>query len=72
MTQRRSHSLIETLASTAVGFGIAIGTQIVVFPMFGMHPDLSANLGITTVFTVVSILRGYCVRRLFNWIGGRA
>jgi hypothetical protein len=68
MTQRRVISAIETILSTLIGFGVALLTQIVVFPWFGFNPPLHENVMISVVFTIVSIVRGYCVRRLFNWL----
>lgn len=32
---------------------------------------ISTNLALTCVFTAISIVRGYTVRRLFNWWHGR-
>ena len=66
--QTKKHSAIESLANIAVGIGIAFGTQVVVFPWFGLHATLAANLGITAIFTVVSFVRSYTLRRVFNWI----
>ena len=34
MTQTRKMSAVETAASTAIGFGVALATQRVVFPLF--------------------------------------
>jgi hypothetical protein len=43
-------------------------TQIAVFPMLGLWPSLGENLALGAVFTGVSLLRSYCVRRAFeNW-----
>lgn len=72
MTQRRTHSLIETLASTTIGFAISLAAQYAIAPLFDWHMTLGMNLELMTIFTGISIVRGYCVRRLFNWIGGRA
>lgn len=66
--QRKWVSLAESLLNVAIGYGVAVLTQIVVFPWFGIEVDLSTNLGIGAVFTVVSILRSYWVRRFFNWL----
>ena len=68
MSQPRIYSLIESVANVAIGFGVALGTQIVVFPIFGLHATIGDQLGIAAVFTVVSIARSYMVRRLFNRI----
>jgi len=69
--QSRTLSLIESSLSTAIGFGVALLTQIVVFPLFGIDVTIGDNLGIAALFTGVSIVRGYCVRRLFNFIEAR-
>lgn len=69
--QSKKMSLLETCASTAIGYAVAILAQVLVFPLFGLTVSLSQNLAIGAVFTVVSIARGYCVRRLFNRIGLR-
>ena len=66
MTQSRRQSAIEAVTNVAVGFGVACGTQAVVFPWFGLEASLGANLGIGAIFTVVSLVRSYLVRRAFN------
>ena len=68
MNQPRIYSLIESVANVAIGFGVALATQIVVFPIFGLHATIGDQLGIAAIFTVVSIARSYMVRRLFNRI----
>ena len=64
--QSRRMSLIEAIANVAVGFGVAVTTQALVFPMFGLEASLSQNLAIGCIFTVVSIGRSYALRRLFE------
>lgn len=66
MKQSRLMSLLEQTLSTAIGFGIALATQLIIFPWFGFHPDIGTNLAITAIFTVVSVARGYLLRRLFE------
>lgn len=67
MNQSRLESLLETIVSTVIGMLVAIGMQLLVFPLFGFNPPLHDNLAIAGLFTVASILRGYGVRRLFNF-----
>ena len=62
----RRMSLAESLANVAVGYGIAVATQAVVFPMFGLHTSLSDDLAIGAAFTVVSVCRSYMLRRVFE------
>jgi len=61
--QSRTMSLIEALANVLVGYGVAVTTQALVFPMFGLHASLDQNLAIGTV---VSLVRSYVLRRPFN------
>lgn len=66
MDQTRLGSLIEATMNTAIGLLINLGAQRVVFPLFGFDPNFSTNLAIAAIFTVISIARGYIVRRFFN------
>jgi hypothetical protein len=71
MKQSRRMSMIETIAGVAIGFVVSVAASFVVYPWFGHAFTLAQNVGITIIFTVLSIVRGYAVRRAFNWIGGR-
>jgi hypothetical protein len=44
MKQSRFMSLVEALANVVVGYGVAVVTQIPVFPIFGLHTTLAQNL----------------------------
>ena len=57
---------VEAVTNVAVGYGVAVGTQLVVFPWFGLDVPMTDTLLIGAVFTVVSIVRSYALRRLFN------
>lgn len=65
--QPRSHSALESCANVFVGFGLAYGVQVVTFPWFGLHPSHREHLTITVIFTAVSLVRSYALRRTFNW-----
>lgn len=66
MKQSRLMSLAEAVANVLVGYGIAVVTQMLVFPLFGLHTSLADNLMIGAIFTGVSIARSYTLRRLFE------
>lgn len=66
MSQSRTMSFVESIANVIVGYGIALVTQIVVFPLLGLHPTLAQNLRIGVVFTGVSIARSFALRRVFE------
>lgn len=72
MKQTRKASFAETCLSTAIGYIIACTTQVIVFPWFGLDVPLSHNLMIGAIFTIVSIARGYMVRRLFEHLRVKA
>lgn len=64
--QSRLGSFIESLANVVLGYGVAVGAQILIFPLFGVVIPLSSNLAIGIIFTLVSLVRSYLLRRLFN------
>lgn len=66
MTQSRKHSFYEIIATTAIGYVVALATQIIVFPWFNIEIKFSEQLAIGIIFTIVSIVRGFFVRRFFN------
>jgi hypothetical protein len=58
--------MIESAANVVIGYMVALGSQLVVFPMFGVHLPLQDNLLIGLWFTAISLVRSYFVRRWFN------
>ena len=66
MKQSRLMSMVESVANVVVGYGVAVVTQILIFPIFGLHTTLTQNLKMGVVFTIVSIGRSYALRRLFE------
>ena len=67
MRQSRLQSLAETAVSTAIGFAIAFAATAIVMPIFGYRVSHGDNFLITCIFTVISLARGWCIRRLFDW-----
>lgn len=66
--QSKKSSFIEICLSTAIGLIIALAAQMFIFPFYGIHISLWQNVEISFFMTVISVVRGYGVRRLFNWI----
>lgn len=64
--QTRRASLVETLTNVAIGYIVAVGAQVVIFPWFGIHIGLAADAAIGLLFTAVSIVRSYALRRMFE------
>ena len=64
--QSKRESMFEAVMGVFIGFVVAMGTQIAIFPYFGINITIVENLKMSLIFTVISIVRGYFVRRWFN------
>lgn len=64
--QTRKGSLIESLVNIAIGITIGFLSNIIVLPAFGYDVTISDATMISVVFTAISLVRSYCVRRVFN------
>ena len=63
--QNKIHSLLESLTNTVIGYVVAVASQLVIFPWFNIHIEVQDNLLIGVWFTIISLTRGYLVRRWF-------
>ena len=66
--QSKKHSTLESLTNTVVGLLTSFAIQLVIYPLLNIPVTLNQNIIITVVFFVVSFLRGYIIRRVFNKI----
>jgi hypothetical protein len=66
--QSRKMSLVEAVTNVVVGFVLAIVTQAALYPILGIPVSIALNVLIATVFTFVSIMRSYVLRRVFEAI----
>ena len=53
MSQSKKGSLLEAFINVAIGYGVAVASQIVIFPLFGVHISVAENMAIGGFFTVV-------------------
>jgi acid phosphatase family membrane protein YuiD len=64
--QTKLNSFIEASSGTAIGFVISLLIyQFVISPMH-LPPGWSSSVIVTVIYTVVSVVRSYVVRRWFN------
>jgi len=70
MAQSRLGSAAESVANVAIGYVVAISAQMLIFPLFGVRLPLHDNLLIGALFTVVSLVRSYLLRRVFQRLHG--
>ena len=68
MKQSRTMSLAESVANVVVGYGIAVASQMLLFPVFGVHMTMAQNLKLAGAFTLISIYRSFALRRFFEAI----
>lgn len=66
MTQTRLGSFIEAIINVIIGFGINFTANMLIFPLFGFHITPGANFALGLIYTVISLVRSYAVRRWFN------
>lgn len=66
MNQTRLQSLVEALVNTFIGFFITMSVLPLINWLLGIQMNLTQASLSTILFTLVSILRGYVVRRFFN------
>lgn len=67
-SQSRTHSLFESIVNMAVGFVINFTIQYFVFAYLNAHVSLTENFALSVLYTIISIVRSYGLRRLFNYI----
>ena len=61
-------SFLEQLVNISIGISVALLAQMLIFPLYSIHVSFQTNLSISLWFTAVSLLRGYAVRRFFNFL----
>lgn len=66
MTQTRLGSLIEVLFNIAIGFAINWVANIYILPLYGFHITGGQAFSMGLIFTVISVVRSYVIRRWFN------
>lgn len=66
--QSRRGSFVEAWANIFIGFSINYIANLLIFPLFGMHISLLDNLWMGVIYTGISLVRSYGLRRMFNWL----
>ena len=64
--QSKKDSLIESLTSTTIGWLIGVILNLTILPLFDYNITVIDSLWVSLIFTVVSVIRGYIIRRFFN------
>ena len=64
--QSKKSSAREALLNITIGYTISFASNAVILPTFGHPITFLQNIQIGLIFTVISIARGYLIRRYFN------
>ena len=64
--QTKKQSMIESLTSTTIGWLIGVILNMLVLPLFDYNITVIDSLWVSLIFTVVSVIRRYIIRRWFN------
>lgn len=68
--QSRFMSAVEACVNVLIGYLVSIVGQIVIFPIFGINVSMVEHAAIGLMFTGISLIRSYMLRRLFNGFRG--
>ena len=64
--QTKRESFIETITSVFIGWLIGVILNLTVLPLFDYNITVTDSLWVSLIFTAVSVIRGYLIRRYFN------
>lgn len=64
--QTRRESIIEAWTNIVIGFSINYAANLLLLPLVGAQLTASNNFWLGWIYTAVSILRQFAVRRWFN------
>jgi len=66
MSQTKTHSWVEAWTNVAIGYVINVVANLLIFPLFGINIAFTTNLGMGLIYTIISVIRSYVLRRVFN------
>lgn len=66
--QTRVESLVERTFDTVLAFIISCTVAYYLLPIFGAEQSAANSIQFVFIFTAISFVRGYFVRRMFNAI----
>lgn len=70
--QLKKHSLFEAITNIFVGYTVNMLANFVIFPLWGWSITIRQNIEIGIVYTVISLIRSYLLRRAFTHLTERS
>lgn len=66
--QSKRNSAFEAVTNVAIGYLVSVLANVLILPLFGYNVTIGDSFAIGMVFTLVSLVRSYSLRRAFNWL----
>lgn len=65
--QTKKQSAFESVVNIVIGLITSFLIQLIIYPLLDIPVTLNQNIIITIVFFIASFVRGYFIRRYFNY-----
>ncbi len=66
MEQTKLGSFYESVINIIIGWIINFTANMTIFPLFGWEISVEQNIYLGTIYTFISLIRSYVIRRWFN------
>lgn len=61
-------AIIEAWTNIVIGFSVNYFANFALLPLVGVHVNAADNFMLGWCYTAISIVRGYVIRRFFNFV----
>lgn len=68
MSQSKKGSILEACMNILIGSGLSYMANMVIFHLYGWELSHSQNFQLLLIYTGISFVRSYTLRRIFNRI----
>lgn len=65
--QTKLGSFVESWVNIVVGYGVNFTANMLILPLFGFNISVAQNIVLGGLYTVISLVRSYFIRRWFNY-----
>ena len=70
--QSMRESMLETWTNILIGFGINYSANMVVLPLAGLPVSATGAFQVGVIFTAISVVRSFLIRRFYNYRSARS
>jgi len=64
--QSKRNSAFEAATNVTIGYLVSVLANVLILPLFGYNVTIGDSFAIGLAFTIVSLVRSYVLRRIFN------